>query len=760
MIVFVTCLRHPESANNYAKVEDLLESTLKSVVAQTSQDFHVVVVGHVRPSFTLPAKVQFVEVDLPPPTVEADLEASREVFRHDKGQKIAIAVRYALEYNPSHIVAFDADDFVSRGLAAFLNEHGQGSGWYIEKGYMYSPRARKLALLGGFHRRCGTSLIYNVKDLKIPDCPPDDHAQVISRTGAEYFKKIYGSHVQASEYFAKFASSWQAIPFPAAVYTVETGENHSSNQLPQTGKFLPLSDELKAEFGLSEPAQTMPLLPAAGAAAPPILQPSDGAILETVQKMLAEGRAAEATVIANELMASDTEAWLGRVAAASIALRRKNHAEAYRLLSTAPDDRSRMLRPNLYVTAAFRCSVDAGLSAYGQVSALGLAAQPAQAWPVVRTLALNHRFEEAEQLLSAIDLGQQPPAVATEAAWIRRFLRERDRSVVDGDHAVRLGVIDYKSLDMNRSSTNIGDPIQTLAYLGNLARFSKVKYQSDDGIGGFVTGLQDRVPDRLRDPRHETTVRLVRVNRDASTYEAYPQGTWVFVYGWYMHHLFHARFDLPLNTALRPIFISFHVNEPRILTPAAIRQLRQYGPIGCRDWSTVNLLRQKNVPAFFTGCITTTMGTILRKEPGAPATRQVALVEANPEPGEIAPELGLKFHHGHPDSREASLVTNLETAVAKLETYCGLERVITSRLHCYLPSLAMGVPVDFKPRNPKDIRFAGLAGLNIENLGTIRDPILSLMNTMLGEILAGKSEEEVYAAWRAATEPLTHLTQP
>ena len=57
-----------------------------------------------------------------------------------------------------------------------------------------------------------------------------------------------------------------------------------------------------------------------------------------------------------------------------------------------------------------------------------------------------------------------------------------------------------------------------------------------------------------------------------------------------------------MHDALRPLFVSFHCNKRDLLTDDAIAYLKRYGPVGCRDWTTVYLLLSAGVPAFFSGC--------------------------------------------------------------------------------------------------------------------------------------------------------------
>lgn len=62
-LAFVTTVRHPHNAADYAHVESLLRDTVASMVRQTCGEFVVVIVGNRRPTFALPARTTFVAVD-------------------------------------------------------------------------------------------------------------------------------------------------------------------------------------------------------------------------------------------------------------------------------------------------------------------------------------------------------------------------------------------------------------------------------------------------------------------------------------------------------------------------------------------------------------------------------------------------------------------------------------------------------------------------------------------------------------------------
>lgn len=67
----------------------------------------------------------------------------------------------------------------------------------------------------------------------------------------------------------------------------------------------------------------------------------------------------------------------------------------------------------------------------------------------------------------------------------------------------------------------------------------------------------------------------------------------------------------PPSSMIHPLFVSFHINslsKEHILSKEGIIYLKQHEPIGCRDWYTTKMLNEKNVDAYFSGCLTLTLG--------------------------------------------------------------------------------------------------------------------------------------------------------
>ncbi len=83
--------------------------------------------------------------------------------------------------------------------------------------------------------------------------------------------------------------------------------------------------------------------------------------------------------------------------------------------------------------------------------------------------------------------------------------------------------------------------------------------------------------------------------------------------GWFMHEPEH----WPPSPDIRPCFVSFHLNssaEQQMLTPEGIEYLRKHQPIGCRDKRSADVLKANGVDAYFSGCLTLTLGKSFRKE--------------------------------------------------------------------------------------------------------------------------------------------------
>ena len=355
-----------------------------------------------------------------------------------------------------------------------------------------------------------------------------------------------------------------------------------------------------------------------------------------------------------------------------------------------------------------------------------------------------------QRLRAGGDEGSLPSAVRDEARWLETWV-DRARSDRKAQPVpvgqVAFAVLDYKQPDLRQVSANIGDYVQTLASIGHVVRHQDVRFHGE--LAPELQRLQARVRPEHRLAGAEADVRVLPVNRDASSLDVVPEGTWMLAFGWYMHSWFRIRWDFPFHPNLRPVFVSFHVNHHESLEGEGLDYLRRHAPVGCRDWTTVHLLLDHGVPAFFSGCLTTTVDMLFPGECTADPAAPVALVDLVPgtEPtGVTGPTVTV--HHSGIGVRGADLRKNLRLAVRVLESYRrDFSSVVTSRLHCFLPVRALGVPVELRPKNPQDVRFDGLSGVDDAQFRAMQEGLRAKLETVLAAILGGEDEAAVRKVW-------------
>ena len=81
----------------------------------------------------------------------------------------------------------------------------------------------------------------------------------------------------------------------------------------------------------------------------------------------------------------------------------------------------------------------------------------------------------------------------------------------------------------------------------------------------------------------------------------------IIMNGWFMHQ----PENWPPSPQINPIFLSFHLNilaKDQLLSEKSVAYFKKHKPIGCRDFQSVQFLKSKNVDAYFSGCLTLTLG--------------------------------------------------------------------------------------------------------------------------------------------------------
>lgn len=179
----------------------------------------------------------------------------------------------------------------------------------------------------------------------------------------------------------------------------------------------------------------------------------------------------------------------------------------------------------------------------------------------------------------------------------------------------------------------------------------------------------------------------------------------VIMSAWWMWQ----KWNWPPAECIVPKLTSMHINEYGIRQNASpIKDewlegiggdyFRHWGPVGCRDMTTIEILNRQNIDNYFSGCVTLT----LPKQKITPDKgKYVCLVDVNPSIEKKAREWlkdsGLEIrkitHHCDYRSSTASMQERFSRVEDVLTQYQNAKLVITRRLHVTLPCLAMETPV-------------------------------------------------------------------
>ncbi|WP_152352289.1 glycosyltransferase family protein [Brachybacterium subflavum] len=486
----------------------------------------------------------------------------------------------------------------------------------------------------------------------------------------------------------------------------------------------------------------------------------DRAVAERVRALLKEKRTNEAQSVADALVRDESTAAAGHLAAGIVAASRNHPALALHHFDKSDHEAALRYAPLERIQTLFAEDPRRG----AELARTWLAEDrpfSARNWfEVYRNLFVTDELELADEAFAkssaAYTTPKQRDAWKTgqdDLTWGRRWVgarRNQDAPAASEGH-VSFGLIDYLQPGRARASQNIGDQIQTLASLGHVVRHQDLRFHGDDGVVDFVRSMQERVRPELRREGVSADVDVMTIDRDSTTYQAIPPNTWLLEFGWHMHSLFGLEaYDFPLHPNLNPIFVSFHCSKRALLSEESLAYLREHGPIGCRDWTTVDLLLSLDVPAFFSGCLTTTVNTVFPDLEQKPEQATV-YVDVARSPVPTGHE---NVKQSYPEVKKRDFTANMWDAVQVLERYRReYTDVVTTRLHCYLPTTSLGLRVDFEPKNNADVRFNGLFRLSSKDFDAMRSNMRDRLESVVTAIFEQKSRDEVYEVWRRTVEP-------
>lgn len=155
----------------------------------------------------------------------------------------------------------------------------------------------------------------------------------------------------------------------------------------------------------------------------------------------------------------------------------------------------------------------------------------------------------------------------------------------------------------------------------------------------------------------------------------------------------------PASHKIIPVFVGVHFTT-NCLDEESVAYLRNYAPIGCRDEYTLRTMQKYHIPAYLAGCVT---ATLPRRNTVQKAGRPFLVDVPTELEKHIPPDIlnrAIKIEHEFygpycEDSFEKADKMAIETLKRYREE---ASLVITSRLHCASPCMAIGIPTIFAPK--------------------------------------------------------------
>ena len=208
----------------------------------------------------------------------------------------------------------------------------------------------------------------------------------------------------------------------------------------------------------------------------------------------------------------------------------------------------------------------------------------------------------------------------------------------------------------------------------------------------------------------------IAIDRDLIHQFNCPRPVKAVVSGWLMHTKegsYWERRDVampqkswPPSSIIDPLLISIHITGSFIeqaFSPEGVQYFKDHGPVGARDYFTLNELQQRGIPSYFSGCLTLTL-----KNTAKLRNNIIYLVDIDDacvqyiKARTTSPVVVLT--HG------ASIMSTNQTlkyAEDLLNKYQKAKCVVTARLHAAMPCLAYETPLLFIG-TPSGPRFDGL----------------------------------------------------
>lgn len=168
----------------------------------------------------------------------------------------------------------------------------------------------------------------------------------------------------------------------------------------------------------------------------------------------------------------------------------------------------------------------------------------------------------------------------------------------------------------------------------------------------------------------------------------------VIMNSWYMWRPDH----MPASEDIEPLLISMCFADQcreKLLTAPTKAWLKKYGPVGCRDMDTMQWLRDNDIDAYFSGCLTLTLtaNEKLKKDPAWGG--YILCVDVSDEVVNAVRQRTRRpvYSMSKWIFSNFNAVDKIDIARMYLYMYHQAAAVVTGNMHTSLPSLALNTPV-------------------------------------------------------------------
>jgi hypothetical protein len=213
-VIFLIPLISRNRSTSWGRVDENLALTLKSLIAQSNPNWEAWICGQdAPPCVSIDPRIRFIKYS---ENIQPDQIS-------DKGPKMKLLRQRLFEAPPGdgYLFYLDADDILHPELVDYFLTRADESGYIIQSGYIMNYST---GVLGEYGRKTARHWRRRPFFLHCGSCS----AIRVDRRSGRSFEAVLeerGKHGQQRERLAYFGLELAEVPFPAAIYMVNHGEN-------------------------------------------------------------------------------------------------------------------------------------------------------------------------------------------------------------------------------------------------------------------------------------------------------------------------------------------------------------------------------------------------------------------------------------------------------------------------------------------------------------------------------------------------------